>query len=95
MEKSIELTQRQTELVDKLNELLKEMQSEDIQIVYDRAEYSFAAINAKNILRLQDDDEHDEDAVNIEHEVHWGNISNEYIHDYDSYYGDLYAVFDN
>lgn len=93
MENRIELTQKQSELVDKLNELLKIMDDEGIHIVYDRKEYSLAAINAKNILHLQDADEHDEDAVNIEDEVHWGNIWIENIHDYDSFYGDLYAVF--
>ena len=95
MEKRIDLTQKQSELVDKLNELLRKMNDEGIHIVYDRKEYSWAAINAKNILHLQDAYEHDKDAVNIEDQVHWGNIDIENIHDYDSYYGDLYAVFGN
>jgi len=90
------LTPEQKELVEKCNELVKEMKENNIGIVFNYSldSLSFAAFNNSEVLEMDNEDELSSDSSeDIEDAVEFGNIFNECIYIYDSYYGNLHAVF--
>ena len=91
------LTDEQQVLVAKFNTLLKEMEKNNIGIVYDSCIdcMGFAAFNAEEVLDMnnlgytQDDDE----AVDVDNSISWGNLEFGKLYEFNSHYSNLYAVF--
>jgi len=91
------LTDEQKSIVDELNNLLKTAKAWDIGIVFNYSldSLSFAAFNGSEVLEMDNSEEliDSENGVDVENCVEFGNIFGEDIYIYDSFYGNLHAVF--
>ena len=92
------LTKDQKRLVEKFNNTLKEMQENNIGIVYDSCidSMSFSAFNKEHVLDVDNEEWVDtcgKGSVDVDDCIEWGNLKFDGIHEYDSFYGNLHAAF--
>lgn len=91
MEK-IALTEEQESLLNELREVLSRIEKAGIEIVYDKTDYEFAAINCLNAESLMIGEEETEDYTEIDDFVKWGNIDPNVLI-YDSNWYNLFMKF--
>ena len=92
------LTEEQKMLVEKFNNLLKEMKDNKIGIVYDSCidSMSFSAFNSEEVTEVGDKEWLDcckKESIDIEDCIKWGNLNFDDIYEYDSFNGNLHASF--
>lgn len=97
IKQKLALTEEQQKMVNLINKLMQEAKEMNIGFVFDMnlGSMNFAAFNNTNVLEMDNEGElqDQENAVNVEDCVEFGNVFNESFYIYDSYYTKLYAVF--
>ena len=100
IKKKLELTDKQKELLDKFICVWKEMKENNIGMILDYCldSLSLTAYNNAEVLQvgniedLNTSDVSNEDIVDVEDCMNWGNVDIDY-KTYDSYYSNLHVIF--